>query len=244
MYRNIARAAISCSRRTGSSSNLRSHGLQHALRAMATLPSHTLVGMPALSPTMEHGNLAKWLKAAGDEIAAGDIICQVETDKATVDFEAQDEGFVAKLLVPEGAQSITVGDPILITVEDKDSVAAFESYEAPATKEAPAPEPEPEPVAAATPPAVSPTPEAEAPKVEAVKPKTMPPPLPPPGAEPVAAKATEAAKSAQKAPDAPAGAPTASVNWGQRVSRSPLYYRLSQEQKLYSSRFGATLQEL
>ena len=63
----------------------------------STLPSHTVVGLPALSPTMEAGNIAKWKLSEGASFAAGDVLCEIETDKATVDFEAQDEGVIAKV---------------------------------------------------------------------------------------------------------------------------------------------------
>ena len=62
--------------------------------------------MPALSPTMEKGNLAKWLEKEGDEVKAGDIIAEIETDKATMEFEAIDEGTIAKILVPEGTAHV------------------------------------------------------------------------------------------------------------------------------------------
>ena len=71
-------------------------------RRLSTLPPHTLLPMPALSPTMTQGNLASWKKKEGEEIIAGDIIAEVETDKATVDFEATDDGVLAKILVAEG----------------------------------------------------------------------------------------------------------------------------------------------
>ncbi|EWM30104.1 dihydrolipoamide s-acetyltransferase [Nannochloropsis gaditana] len=80
----------------------------------ASLPEHTVVGMPALSPTMTHGNVAVWHKKEGDEIGPGDALCDIETDKATMAFEAQDEGAVAKILVEEGTSDIAVGSPIMV----------------------------------------------------------------------------------------------------------------------------------
>ena len=71
-------------------------------RRFCSYPPHTVLGMPALSPTMTQGNLAAWKKAEGDEIAVADVVAEVETDKATVDFESQDEGFLAKILIPAG----------------------------------------------------------------------------------------------------------------------------------------------
>ena len=73
------------------------------------LPSHMKLEMPNLSPTMEKGNIAKWMKKEGDEIKPGDILAQIETDKATVDFEMQEEGFIAKLLYPEGSKDVKLG---------------------------------------------------------------------------------------------------------------------------------------
>jgi hypothetical protein len=65
--------------------------------------------MPSLSPTMERGNIVKWVKAEGDRIAVGDSLCSIETDKATIDFEFQEEGYLAKILVPSGTRDIAVG---------------------------------------------------------------------------------------------------------------------------------------
>jgi pyruvate dehydrogenase E2 component (dihydrolipoamide acetyltransferase) len=83
--------------------------------------------MPALSPTMERGTIASWSIAEGGEISAGSPICEIETDKATVDFEAQDDGFLAKILLPAGTQDVPVGTPIGVSVEDASDVAAFAS---------------------------------------------------------------------------------------------------------------------
>ncbi|ONI23729.1 hypothetical protein PRUPE_2G204600 [Prunus persica] len=78
--------------------------------------------MPALSPTMSQGNIAKWKKKEGDKIEVGDILCEIETDKATVEFESLEEGFLAKILIPEGSKDVPVGQPIAITVEDADDI--------------------------------------------------------------------------------------------------------------------------
>jgi len=87
--------------------------------------------MPALSPTMEEGTLAKWLVKEGDTVASGDILAEIETDKATMEFEAVDEGTVLKILVPEGSDGVKVGTPIAMIGEEG------ESAEAPAAKPAP-----------------------------------------------------------------------------------------------------------
>src|ERR1700686_2863286 len=83
--------------------------------------------MPALSPTMEKGNLAKWLKKEGDAVKSGDIIAEIETDKATMEVEAADEGTLGKILVPEGTADVAVNTPIAVILgagEDKSSIKA------------------------------------------------------------------------------------------------------------------------
>jgi pyruvate dehydrogenase E2 component (dihydrolipoamide acetyltransferase) len=80
--------------------------------------------MPALSPTMEKGNLAKWLKKEGDTVKSGDVIAEIETDKATMEVEAVDEGTIAKILVPEGTQDVPVNDIIAILAADGEDVKA------------------------------------------------------------------------------------------------------------------------
>ncbi|KAJ1639121.1 single hybrid motif-containing protein [Pavlovales sp. CCMP2436] len=117
-----------------------------------SLPAHKVLDMPALSPTMTMGNISSWTKKVGDAVSSGERIGEVETDKATVDFESIDDGFVAKILVPEGAQDIPVGTPVLIMVEEAADVAAFKDYVAAA----------PTPAAAAAAPAVPPPPPAAA----------------------------------------------------------------------------------
>src|ERR1700761_7843264 len=95
--------------------------------------------MPALSPTMEKGTLAKWLKKEGDAIKAGDVIAEIETDKATMEVEAVDEGTLAKILVPEGTENVAVNAPIAtLAAEGEDASAA--AAPAPEAKAAPAPE--------------------------------------------------------------------------------------------------------
>ena len=92
-------------------------------------PDHTLLPMPALSPTMEMGTIAKWELKEGDTFGAGSVICSVETDKATMDFEAQDDGIIAKILKqgPE-AVDIPIGAPIAVLVEDLADVPAFADF--------------------------------------------------------------------------------------------------------------------
>ena len=112
--------------------------------------------MPALSPTMEKGNIAKWLKKEGDKVKAGDILAEIETDKATMEYEAIDEGVIAKILVPEGTADVAVNAPIaVLAAEGEDVKTAVAS--APAVKQ------------------VAPSPPAGA-----SKPAAAPPPSPPP----------------------------------------------------------------
>jgi len=85
---------------------------------------------------MTSGNLASWKKAEGEAIGVGDVIAEVETDKATVDYEAQDEGFLAKILMKEGAQDVPVGENIGIIVDDEESIAAFKDYVPPPPRRA------------------------------------------------------------------------------------------------------------
>ena len=97
--------------------------------------------MPALSPTMEKGNLAKWLKKEGDKVKSGDVIAEIETDKATMEVEAVDEGTIAKILVPEGTQDVPVNDIIAVLAGDGEDVkaAGAGAGAAPAPKAAEAP---------------------------------------------------------------------------------------------------------
>src|SRR5271169_2786855 len=91
--------------------------------------------MPALSPTMEKGNLAKWMKGEGDKIKSGDIIAEIETDKATMEVEATDEGTLGKILIPEGTADVAVNTPIATILADGESAADL--AKAPAPKAAP-----------------------------------------------------------------------------------------------------------
>jgi pyruvate dehydrogenase E2 component (dihydrolipoamide acetyltransferase) len=98
--------------------------------------------MPALSPTMTEGNLTKWLKKEGDEIRSGDVLAEIETDKATMEFEAVDDGRLGKILVPEGAQGIKVNQPIAVLLGEGEDAAAIEAAPA-APPKSPAAAPQP-----------------------------------------------------------------------------------------------------
>jgi pyruvate dehydrogenase E1 component beta subunit len=96
--------------------------------------------MPALSPTMEEGNLAKWVKKEGDSVASGDVIAEIETDKATMEVEAVDEGVIGKILVPEGSEGVKVNTPIAVLLQEGESADDIGKAASPA----PAPTPEQE----------------------------------------------------------------------------------------------------
>jgi pyruvate dehydrogenase E2 component (dihydrolipoamide acetyltransferase) len=156
--------------------------------------------MPALSPTMEKGNLAKWLKKEGDKVKSGDVIAEIETDKATMEVEAVDEGTIAKIVVPEGTQDVAVNDVIAVLAGDGEDVKAAGAGAASAPpKDAP-----------------KPAPAAEAPAK----------PAPAPAAAPAAAAPPKAAAPAA-APAPQAAAPQ--TNGHARIVSSPLARRLAKE---------------
>jgi pyruvate dehydrogenase E2 component (dihydrolipoyllysine-residue acetyltransferase) len=133
--------------------------------------------MPALSPTMEKGNLAKWLKKEGDKVKSGDVIAEIETDKATMEVEAVDDGTIAKIVIPEGTQDVAVNDVIAVLAGDGEDVKAASAG------------------AASAPP--KPAPVAETPA--AAKP-AAPPPQKPPTAAPAAKPQAPAAAAPTPAP--------------------------------------------
>eukprot|EP01031_Cornospumella_fuschlensis_P035828 gene35828-43455_t len=92
---------------------------------LSTKVNVDLMKMPSLSPTMTHGTIAKWLAKPGDELNAGDVVCEIETDKAAVAFEMQDSCVIAKILVEAQTTEVSVGQAIALTVEDK---AAYEAF--------------------------------------------------------------------------------------------------------------------
>jgi pyruvate dehydrogenase E2 component (dihydrolipoamide acetyltransferase) len=122
-------------------------------------PDHIVINMPALSPTMTQGGIGSWSKKVGDELQPGEAIAEIETDKASMDFEFQEEGYLAKILIQEGTQDIPVGKPIAVYVENSSDVAAFESFTAADAGEVPKEAPKEE------------APKEEAPK-EAAAPKS------------------------------------------------------------------------
>jgi len=169
-----------------------------------SFPQHTKIRLPALSPTMEQGTIAKWVKKEGDQIMEGDLIAEIETDKATMGLEASDEGYMAKILVPEKTKDIPLKTLLCIVVKDKNDVAAFASYKPSDDDNSPT---------SATPAAAAPKAEA-APAPAAARPSSPPPPPPP-----------------QPAPSAPVAqaAPQATRPSGARVFASPLAKKLAAE---------------
>jgi len=122
------------------------------------MPTNIL--MPALSPTMEKGNLAKWLKKEGDKVKSGDVIAEIETDKATMEYEAVDEGTLAKIVVPEGTQDVAVNAVIAVLAgegEDVKAAASSAKPTSPKAAEAPKPAPKAETPKAAPPQSAAPT---------------------------------------------------------------------------------------
>jgi pyruvate dehydrogenase E2 component (dihydrolipoamide acetyltransferase) len=170
--------------------------------------------MPALSPTMEKGNLAKWLKKEGDKVKTGDILAEIETDKATMEYEAVDDGTLAKILVPEGSADIAVNQPIAILATEGEDVKAAAAG-APAKTAAPPVQPAkaaPASPAAAAAPIPGPAPSAPAPAAS--------------GASPPAAKA-------------PAPAPVTNGHAG-RIFASPLARRLAKASGIEIGRIAGT----
>jgi pyruvate dehydrogenase E2 component (dihydrolipoamide acetyltransferase) len=160
--------------------------------------------MPALSPTMEEGTLAKWLVKEGDDVKSGDILAEIETDKATMEFEAVDEGKIAKILVPEGTDGVKVGAPIAIMAGEGEDVSVAGAAPKADTAPPAAPKPAPEPKADATP-------------------KTAPTPTPEVKGYGVTPTETPAA------PPQPAAPPRTE---GERIKASPLARRLAQAQNI------------
>jgi len=136
----------------------------------------TELKMPALSPTMEEGTLAKWLVKEGDEVKSGDILAEIETDKATMEFEAVDEGTIAKILVAEGTDGVKVGAPIAILAAEGEDVSAA----APKADTAPAEAPK---AAAAPAPKADETPKAAPAQAPVETPAAPPQPAAPPRGE-------------------------------------------------------------
>jgi pyruvate dehydrogenase E2 component (dihydrolipoamide acetyltransferase) len=175
------------------------------------MPTNIL--MPALSPTMEKGNLAKWLKKEGDKVKSGDVIAEIETDKATMEVEAVDEGTIAKIVVPEGTQDVAVNDVIAVLANEGEDVRAAG--------------------AGAAKPAAS---SAAAPKAAEAPAAAKPPPAP----ASAAVAAEKATAPATAAPATPANAPATQTNGHGRVFSSPLARRLAKEAGIELARINGS----
>src|SRR4249919_2360380 len=180
------------------------------------MPTNIL--MPALSPTMEKGNLARWLKKEGDKIKSGDVIAEIETDKATMEYEAVDEGTLAKIVVPEGTQDVAVNSVIAVLAGEGEDVKVAAS----AAKAAPGktPEKKPEPVS----PSPQPSPQRGEGGVPAVTQAQRASPLP----------------SGERSPPKAAGE-GARTSPGNRVFSSPLARRLAKAADIDAAKSGKGL---
>src|SRR5579862_2855400 len=135
----------------------------------------TDVLMPALSPTMTEGKIARWLKSEGDHVAPGDVIAEIETDKATMEVEAVDEGILAKIVIPEGTEHVAVNTPIAVIASNGEDVSAAPAQTSPPRTAKPQPPP------SETPPHPEPS---HSPMARSVEPPPQPPPTPAPAGEP------------------------------------------------------------
>merc|ERR1719209_1535192 len=126
---------------------------QPQVRCYSSHPPHVKVTLPALSPTMEMGSIVTWEKKEGDKVSEGDLLCEIETDKATMGFETPEEGYLAKIFIEAGTRDIPIGKLLCIIVEDQADVAKFSNYDATSDAEpTPATAPPPPKQAAPAPP--------------------------------------------------------------------------------------------
>ncbi|XP_040907720.1 dihydrolipoyllysine-residue acetyltransferase component of pyruvate dehydrogenase complex, mitochondrial [Toxotes jaculatrix] len=129
----------------------------------SSYPTHMKIALPALSPTMTMGTVQRWEKKVGEKLSEGDLLAEIETDKATIGFEVQEEGYLAKILVSEGTRDVPLGTPLCIIVEKESDIAAFKDYVETGVAEVSTPPPAPAPAAAPAAAAPSPAPAAAAP---------------------------------------------------------------------------------
>merc|ERR1719400_2382139 len=126
---------------------------QPQVRCYSSHPPHVKVTLPALSPTMEMGSIVTWEKKEGDKVSEGDLLCEIETDKATMGFETPEEGYLAKIFIEAGTRDIPIGKLLCIIVEEQEDVAKFANFDASSAAEAAAPAAAPAPAPAAAAPA-------------------------------------------------------------------------------------------
>ncbi len=175
------------------------------------------VTMPALSPTMEEGTLARWLKQEGDAVSPGDVIAEIETDKATMEVEAVDEGVLGRIVVAEGTEGVKVNATIAWLLEEGEDAGALPADGG----EGAAPAAEPAPAAPAPEAPAPEVPEPEAPAPEAPKPEA---PEPEPAVQPESPPAAEA-----PAPEAPVVEPAPAPGEDARIAASPLARRMAKQ---------------
>uniref|UniRef100_A0A665UQY7 Acetyltransferase component of pyruvate dehydrogenase complex n=1 Tax=Echeneis naucrates TaxID=173247 RepID=A0A665UQY7_ECHNA len=113
----------------------------------SSYPTHMKITLPALSPTMTTGTVQRWEKKVGEKLSEGDLLAEIETDKATIGFEVQEEGYLAKILVAEGTRDVPLGQPLCIIVEKESDIAAFKDYVETGVAEVSTPPPAPAPAA-------------------------------------------------------------------------------------------------
>merc|ERR1719489_201252 len=101
------------------------------VRCYSSHPPHVKVTLPALSPTMEMGSIVTWEKKEGDKVSEGDLLCEIETDKATMGFETPEEGYLAKVILPAGSKDIPIGRLLCIITANEEDVAKFKDYQPP-----------------------------------------------------------------------------------------------------------------
>uniref|UniRef100_A0A7N8WYS8 Acetyltransferase component of pyruvate dehydrogenase complex n=1 Tax=Mastacembelus armatus TaxID=205130 RepID=A0A7N8WYS8_9TELE len=129
----------------------------------SSYPTHMKITLPALSPTMTMGTVQRWEKKVGEKLSEGDLLAEIETDKATIGFEVQEEGYLAKILVAEGTRDVPLGMPLCIIVEKESDISAFKDYVETGVAEVSTPPPAPVPAPVTAPAAAAPTPAAAAP---------------------------------------------------------------------------------
>jgi pyruvate dehydrogenase E2 component (dihydrolipoamide acetyltransferase) len=173
------------------------------------------IKMPALSPTMTEGKLASWLKKEGDAIKSGDVLAEIETDKATMEVEAVDEGTLGRILVKEGTEGVAVNAPIALLLEEGEDKSALDKAAKDAAAAAPKPEAKAEPK-----PEAKPEPRVEAKTEAGAAPAPPKAPAPPPR------------------PAAPVSVPTVKV--GERVFASPLARRIAKDSGIEVARIPGT----
>jgi pyruvate dehydrogenase E2 component (dihydrolipoyllysine-residue acetyltransferase) len=201
--------------------------------------------MPALSPTMEKGNLAKWLKKEGEKVKAGDVIAEIETDKATMEYESIDDGVMAKIVVPEGTQDVPVNQLIAVLAEEGEDVKAAAATAAKAAAVPSAPPPKPAEPSARSEGAVTPSPL----RGEGVTPSMPPGPSSrsAPQARSTSPQRGEVAAPSGRAEGAPDGklhaageGPRVDGHGANRVFSSPLARRLAKEAGIDIARIQGT----